>query len=65
MVLNYLKDVSAMLTIVSAVRTGNVTQHLQAERQMLKLAFAFDQINYARYNSSQHAFLSNLLKDNP
>ena len=47
---------------VSAVRTGNITQHLQAERQMLKIIFAFDHINYSRYNSFQHVFLSNISK---
>ena len=39
MAVNYFKGVSPMLTIVSTVRTGNITQHLQAERQMLKLTF--------------------------
>ena len=42
-----------MLAIISAVQTGNITQQLQAERQMLKLIFAFDHINYACYNSFQ------------
>ena len=56
MVVNSLNDVSTMLAIISAVRTGNITQHLQAERQMLKLIFTFDHIKYARYNSFQHAF---------
>ena len=50
-VVNYLKDVSVMLTILSAVRTGNITQHPQAERQLLKFIFAFDHINSACYNS--------------
>ena len=62
---NYLKDVSTMLTIVSAVRTGNIIQHLQAERQMLKLTFVFDHIDSARYNSFQYVFLSKISKDNP
>ena len=39
MAVNYFKGVPPMLTIVSAVRTGNITQHLQAGRQMLKLTF--------------------------
>ena len=65
MVLNYLRDVSTMLAIAFALRTGNSTQHLQAERQILKLIFAFDQIKHARYNSFQHVLLSNLSKDNP
>ena len=61
MAVNYLKDVS---TIISAVRSRNITRH-QADRQMLKLILAFDHINCARYNSFQHVFLGNLLKDNP
>ena len=65
MVVNYLKDVSTMLTIVTAVQTGNITQLLQAERQMLKLIFTFDLINYDCYNSFQHVLLNNLSKDNP
>ena len=32
--------------------------HLQAERELLKIVFAFDHINYARYNSFQHMLLS-------
>ena len=65
MTVNYLKDVSNMLAIVSAVRTGNIVQHLQAERRMLNLVFAFDHINYARYNSFQHVFLRKLPEVNP
>ena len=53
-----------MLTIVSAVRTGIIAQYFQAERQMLKLIFAFDQIIYNRHNSFQHLFLGNHSKDN-
>ena len=65
MVVNYLKDVSTVLAIVSAVRTRNITQHLQAGRQMLKLIFVFDHISYVRYNSFQHVFLSKLSKYSP
>ena len=54
-----------MLAIAFALQTGNSTQHLQTERQILKLIFAFDQIKHARYNSFQHVLLSNLSKDNP
>ena len=43
-VVNYLKDESAMLAILSTAETGTITQHLQAERQILKLIFAFDRI---------------------
>ena len=62
MLVNYLKDVSTMLAIVSAVRTRNITQHLQAERKILKLILVFVHINYAPYNSFQHVFLNNLFK---
>ena len=60
MVMNFLKDVSTMLAIVSAVAAENITLHLQAEKQILKLTFTFDHINYACYNSFLNVFLSNL-----
>ena len=64
MTINYLKDVSTMLAIVSAVREGDLKIHLQAERQMLKLIFAFDHIHYARYNTFQHVNLLDLQRRN-
>ena len=60
MTMQYLKDVSLMLSIVSAVREGCFEHHLQAERQFLKLVFAFDHVNYAPYNPYQHIFLTNM-----
>ena len=45
----YLKDVSSMLGMVSAVREACFERHLQSERVMLNLCFAFDHHNYARY----------------
>ena len=60
MTMHYLRDVSLMLTIVSAVREGNFDRHLEAERQFLKLVFAVDHVNYTRYNAYQHVFLTNL-----
>ena len=33
---------------------------MEGERDMLKYCFAFDHINYARYMSFQHVYLSNL-----
>jgi len=56
----YLKDVSLILALVSAVREGNFERHLQAERKMAGLCFAFDHPNYARYVSYQHVYLSHL-----
>ena len=65
MVVNYWKDVSNILVIVSSTWTGSITQHLQAERQIPKLIFVFDHINCVSYNSFQHAFLNNPSKDSP
>ncbi len=53
----YLKDVSTMLAMVSAVREGDLRRHVEAERHMLGLTFALDHQNYARYISYQHVFL--------
>ena len=49
MIVMYLKDVSTMLANVSAVREGGLKRHFPAEREILKLIFAFDHINYAGY----------------
>ena len=57
MTIEYLKDVSLMLMLVTAARKANIEMHLQAEREFLKIVFAFDHINYARYNSFQHMLL--------
>ena len=53
-----------MLSMISAVREGNLRRHLQAEREMLKLVFAFDHPNYARYCSYQHVYLGDLQTQN-
>ena len=53
-----------MLSIVSSVREDPFDHHLEAERQFLKLVFAFDHINNARYNAYQHVYLSNLKNTN-
>ena len=37
-------------------------RHFSAEREILKFMFAFDHINYARYNTYQHVYLNNLLR---
>ena len=61
---NYLRDVPNTLAIVSAVRIRNTVQYLQVERRTLNLVFAFDHINYARFNSLQSMFLRNLSRSN-
>ena len=38
----YLKGISNMLAIVSTIGTGNILQHLLAERRLLNLVFTFD-----------------------
>ena len=56
---NYLKDVSVLLSLVSVVRECKIEQHLQAEKNLTYLAFAYDHQNYARYNTYQNVCLSN------
>ena len=56
----YLHDVSCLLTLVSAVREGDLNRHLQAEQQMIYRAFAFYHPNYARYCSYQHVYLQGM-----
>ena len=43
---------------------SNFERHLQSERNMLSLTFAFDHQNHARYGSYQHAYLNNLKTSN-
>ena len=56
--LNYLKDVSFLLSLVSVVRECNIAQHFLAERNVIYLAFTYDHQNYARYNTYQNVYLS-------
>ncbi len=60
MTVAFLRDISSLLALVSAVREGDFDRHLQAERDMLRFLFAFDHQNYARYLSYQHVYLSDL-----
>ena len=55
MTMQYLKEISMMLAIASAVR-GDIFKHLQAEREMLKLVFAFDHVHYASFCDSSATF---------
>ena len=47
-----------------ALCTGNILQHLQAERRILNLVFVFHHIDYDRYNSCQLELLRNLSRNN-
>ena len=60
MMVDYLKDVSAMLCFIAAVRGGNIEAHLAAERMPLPKCFAFRHVIYARYLTFQHVNLQNV-----
>ena len=60
----YLKDMSLMLSLVGAVRECDIEKHLQAERKLLALTFAYDHQNYSRYNTYQNAYLLDLKNSN-
>ena len=60
----YLKDVPSLLSLVRSVRDRNFNLHMEAQREMLKFCFSFNHINYARYMTYQHLFLSQLEIEN-
>ena len=64
MTIRYLKDVSSLLALVSAVCEKNLERQLQVEREMLTYCFAFGHINYARYLSYQQFYLTPLEANN-
>ena len=64
MMISYIRDVSEMLALISAVRENTIERHLQTERVLLPQLFAFGHLNYARYLTYQHIILSNLHKTN-
>ena len=45
-----------MLMLVTVFRESNMEIHLKYGIKFLKIAFASDHINYARYNSAQDKF---------
>ena len=56
----YLKDVSTLLALVSAVREGCIERHLQAEKKLIHLAFEYDHPNYSRYCTYLNTYLTYL-----
>ena len=42
----FIKNVSSLLALVSAMQENNFEQHLQADREVVKYYFAFNHINY-------------------
>ena len=55
---------SIVLALVSAVREGCIERHLQAERKLIHLAFAYDHPNYSHYCTYQNVYLTNLKQIN-
>ena len=64
-VVNYIKEVSAMLSFVVSFRERNMELHLEALQHLVPLLFAFNHQNYARYLTYNHILLSNMKTDNP
>ena len=60
MMMQYIRDVSAMLCFVSAVREKATERHLVAERVLLPKCFAFEHRNYARYLIFQNVKLQDI-----
>ena len=60
MTLCFIKTVSSLLALVSAVPGNNFEQNLLEEREMVKYCFAFSDRNYARYVSYQQVYLREL-----
>ena len=55
----FIKNVSLLLALFSAVRENNFERRLQVEREIVKYCFAFNHINYACYVSYQQFVCEN------
>ena len=53
-VTDYIRDGSKFLSRIAAYRDKNTELHLQAERELLPLLFAFNHQNYSRYLTYHH-----------
>ena len=60
MTICFIKDVSLLLALVSAVRENNFERHLYAECEIVKYCFVFDHINFTCYVSHQQVYLREL-----
>ena len=60
MTVTLLKDISLLLSLIDTACETNIDLHLQCERKFLKLAHAFDHINYSHWGTYQHVYLSNM-----
>ena len=60
MTICFIKIFSSLLALVSAIRENNFERNLQAECEIVKHLFAFNQISYTRYASYQQVYLRDL-----
>ena len=63
-IIEYIKDVSSMLCLISAVREKCFERHLAAERMLIPKCVALDHVNYSRYLAFQHVNLDNVKRRN-
>ena len=52
--IQYIKDLSPLLALVSAVREKSIELHVVVERVLLLKCFVFNHVHYARYLTAQH-----------
>ena len=64
-VTDYIRDVSQFLSKIAAYRDKNIELHLQAQRELLPLLFAFNHPNYSRYLTYHHIELKALRTTTP
>ena len=62
MTVQYVRDVSSMLCLISSVRENFIERHLAVERVLIPRCVAFAHPNYSRYLSYEHVRLLNLKK---
>eukprot|EP00794_Sanderia_malayensis_P019769 gene19769-21703_t len=60
-IVEYMRDVAAMLCQVSSVREHSIDWHLAAERALIPKRFAFGHPNYSCYLKYQHVKLLNIM----
>ena len=61
----YITDVSALQSQITAYREKNIELHLQAQRDLLPLLFAFTHQCYSGYLTTHHVELTNLPSKSP
>ena len=64
-ILQYITDICALLSEITAFREKNIKLHLQAQRDLMPLLFAFNHQNYSRYITTHHVELTKPLSKNP